>query len=74
MRYKYSYGCSGYKAGCKFRINMSICSRTVSVNHARQLLEKGSTDKIKGFTSKAGKSFDAVLKLEGDRCVFYFNS
>ncbi|MBQ8848817.1 MAG: topoisomerase C-terminal repeat-containing protein [Clostridia bacterium] len=74
IRYKYNYGCSGYKEGCKFRIYMTICNRTISLNHAKQLLQNGRTDKIKGFKSKTGKDFDAVIKLDGDRCVFDFNS
>ena len=48
-RYKFNYGCSGYKEGCNFRINMSICGRTVSVNHAKQLINDGRTSKIEGF-------------------------
>ena len=72
IRYKYNYGCSGYKEGCGFRINMSICGRTISVNNAKQLLDTGKTDVLRGFVSKSGKSFDAALKLEGDKCVFDF--
>ena len=74
FRGKYNYGCSGYKEGCKFRIYMSMCNRTISIKYARQLLEEGRTEKITGFKSKAGKSFDAVLKLDGDKCVFDFGS
>ena len=74
MRYKYNYGCSGYKEGCSLRIGMSICGRTVSINHAKQLLNEGHTDKIKGFISKNGKSFDAILKLENGKCVFDFSN
>ncbi len=73
-RYKHSYGCSGYKNGCKFSLNLSICGRTISVSNAKQLLETGSTSKIKGFVSKKGTTFDATLKLSGDRCVFAFDS
>ncbi|MBE6547039.1 MAG: DNA topoisomerase III [Ruminococcaceae bacterium] len=72
-RYKISYGCSGYKNGCKFHIGLQICQRTISIGNARRLLESGSTSKIKGFISKNGKSFDAVLRLSGDGCVFDFS-
>lgn len=71
-RYRVSYGCSGYKNGCKFSLNTYICGRAISVSNAKQLLETGSTSKIKGFISKNGKSFDAVLRREGARCVFDF--
>lgn len=73
-RFKFNYGCSGYKEGCGFKIGLSICGRNISVNHAKQLLTEGRTAKIQGFTSKNGKSFDAVLKLEDGRCVFDFNN
>ena len=72
IRGRYNYGCCGYKEGCKFKIYMSMCGRTISINHARQLLERGRTDTIKGFISKKGKNFDAALKIDGDRCVFDF--
>ncbi len=71
-RYKFNYGCSGYKNGCKFHVSLSICQRTISIGNARRLLETGSTSKIKGFVSKNGKKFDAVLKLSGDSCAFDF--
>ncbi len=73
-RYKFNYGCSGYKDGCKFRIYMSMSGRVISINHARQLLEKGRTETIKGFVSKAGKPFDASLKIDGDKCAFDFSN
>ena len=72
LRYKYNYGCSGYKDGCKFRIYMSMSGRTISASQAKLLLEKGRTQLISGFISKSGKSFDAIVKLDGDRCVFDF--
>ena len=37
------------------------------------LLEEGKTSKIRGFTSKNGKNFDAVLKISDGRCVFDFD-
>lgn len=72
-RYKVSYGCSNYKNGCRFSLSLYICGRAVSVRNARQLLETGSTSKIKGFVSKNGKLFDAALIRSGERCVFDFS-
>ena len=69
---KYGYGCLGYKEGCKFRINSFICKRTVSLSNAKLLLESGKTAEIQGFISKAGKPFNARLKLDGDKIVFDF--
>ncbi len=70
---KYSYGCRGYKEGCTFKISLSLCKRTVSISNARLLLESGRSSRIQGFVSKAGKSFDAVLKLEQGRVEFDFD-
>ena len=72
IRGRYGYGCEGYKEGCKFRISIEICKRTIPLSAAKALLESGKTQKLSGFISKAGKSFDAALKLEGDKVVFDF--
>ena len=69
---KYGYGCLGYKEGCKFRIGSFICKRSISLSNARLLLESGKTSEIQGFISKAGKPFNARLKLDGDKVVFDF--
>lgn len=72
-RYKYGYGCSNYKNGCKLNIWLSRCGRVISVRNVAMLLETGRTSVIRGFVSpKSGKSFDAALKLEGDGCTFDF--
>ena len=72
-RGKYGYGCMGYKEGCKFKINMSICNRTISKRNAQLLLESGKTSLIKGFISKKnGKAFDSYLSLKDGNIVFEF--
>lgn len=74
IRTKFGYGCSGYRDGCKFSINKSICKRVISVSNVKMLLATGKTSKIQGFVSKNGKSFDAVLKLEeSGKISFDFN-
>lgn len=74
VRGKFSYGCSGYKEGCGFRVNLSICGRVISVGNMRLLLQNGRTSKIKGFISKkTGKPFDATLCLKDGRAVFDFS-
>ncbi len=73
-RDRYGYGCSGYKNGCKLHIGSYICGRAISVKNVSLMLERGYTSKIKGFVSpKTGKSFDSVLKMDGERCVFDFS-
>ena len=71
---RYSYGCSGYKAGCKFRVNLVIAKRVISVSNVKLLLETGRSGLIKGFVSKNGTPFDAYLKLDKDKTVFEFDN
>ena len=67
------YGCSGYKDGCKFSVNISICGRVISVAHLKELTEQGKTSVIQGFVSpRTGKTFEASLKLENGKAVFDF--
>ena len=74
IRTKFGYGCTGYKDGCKFTVNKSICKRVISLTNVKMLLATGKTSKIQGFVSKNGKSFDAVLKLdENGKIIFDFN-
>ena len=74
IRTKFGYGCSGYRDGCKFTINKSICKRVISLSNVKMLLATGKTSKIQGFVSKNGKSFDAILKLDNEgKVVFDFN-
>ncbi len=72
IRGKYGYGCRGYKDGCKFKIGGVICKRVISLSNAKMLLETGRTACIKGFISKSGNKFDAVLRLDGAKVVFDF--
>ncbi len=73
IRGTYSYGCTGYREGCKFSVNLQICGRTVSASNMKLLLSEGRTAKINGFISKkTGKTFSARLKLEDGKAVFDF--
>jgi DNA topoisomerase-3 len=67
----WGWGCSGYKEGCKFSVG-SIAGKKLTDSQVKQLVEKGKTTEIKGFTSKAGKKFSAKLKLEDGRISFDF--
>ena len=73
-RDKFGYGCSNYRSGCKFHLGAYICNRAISKSNAELLLQSGRTSVIRGFVSpRSGKSFDAALKVDGERCVFDFN-
>ena len=62
----FGFGCANYKAdksGCNFNIG-EIAGVTPTEEQVKALFENGHTDTIKGFKSKAGKKFDAALRLE----------
>jgi DNA topoisomerase-3 len=67
-----SYGCSGWRGGCKFAIWKTVAGKKLGIRTAQALLRKGKSPVLKGFTSKAGKPFDARLKLEGGAVRFDF--
>lgn len=66
------YSCSEYQSGCKFSISKTIASKKVTQKNIIDLLEKSETSKIKGFKSKAGKPFDAMLVIEKGKVGFKF--
>lgn len=55
--------CSDWKNGCQFKIWKTVAQKKLTDTHIKQLLEKGKTTEIKGFTSSKGTNFDAMLKL-----------
>lgn len=63
----FGYGCANYKkdkSGCNFNIG-EIAGLIVPEEQVKLLLgEKRHTEVIKGFKSKSGKRFNAMLKLE----------
>ena len=64
----FGYGCSNYKkdkSGCNFNVG-EIAGLSLSEEQVKKLLDEGCTDTIRGFKSKAGKKFDACLKLAKD--------
>ena len=67
-----SYGCSGWKQGCKFAIWKTIAGKKISLRTAQALLKRGQSPLIRGFQSKAGNAFEARLKLDGGEVRFDF--
>lgn len=68
-----SYGCNGWRDGCKFAIWKTIAGKQVSMRTALALLRKGKSPRLMGFKSKAGKPFEARLRLEGGVVRFDFD-
>ena len=68
-----AYGCSRYREGCRLTIWKTVAGRKLTKQQVGQLLREGRTERIEGFTSKAGKPFAARLKLgEGFKVEFDF--
>ena len=68
-----AYGCSRYRDGCRLTIWKKVAGRKLTKQQVGQLLREGRTERIEGFTSKAGKPFAARLKLgEGFKVEFDF--
>lgn len=65
-------GCSEYRNGCKFSINKEIAKKKLTEKQLTDLITKGSTGIIKGFTSKVGKKFDAKLVISEGKISFKF--
>lgn len=65
------YACTG----CNLKIWKTVASKALTDNQVSTLLKNGKSGVIKGFTSKAGKKFDAMLKLEKDgKLAFEFEA
>ncbi|MBO5908229.1 MAG: topoisomerase C-terminal repeat-containing protein, partial [Clostridia bacterium] len=73
IRGRVGYGCMGYKDGCEFRINLTICKKTLPIHEVRRMLATGKTAKMNGFVSKTGKIFSAALTVKDGKVVFDFS-
>ena len=59
---------------CNLTVWKNIAQKDIPKEELFRLLTTSKTDVIKGFTSKAGKKFDAALELDVDGVSFYFPS
>ena len=58
---------------CGWTLFRTVAGKSLTDEQVTQLAVNGATDIIKGFTSKAGKRFEASLSLDGDfKTVFVF--
>lgn len=66
------FGCARFREGCTFTVNTTVAGKKLSEANIRELVRKGRTKVIKGFKSKAGKTFDAMLVLRDGKTEFEF--
>jgi DNA topoisomerase-3 len=57
------YSCESGKNGCGFVIWKKIAGKSIGLPLAKVLLSKGRSKVLKGFKSKAGKPFEAMLVI-----------
>ncbi|MDN3365501.1 DNA topoisomerase III [Priestia megaterium] len=59
------YGCNNYSEGCKASLPKQFAGKNLSENMVKLLLEKGKTNKLKGFKKKdKSGTFDAPLRVD----------
>ena len=67
-----SFYCENWR-NCGFSVWKVICGKKVTATMIKEILEIGYTKKMKGFKSKAGKSFEASLILDNDKVKLKFD-
>ena len=65
MKGKTAIGCSNYK-GCGFKIPFSLYGKKLTEKQIYDLITKGKTSKLKGFTEHPEKVSEGVLRLNDD--------
>ena len=74
MKGKFGWYCSAKKTGtCSFSIPAEVAHKKLTDSNVKDLLSIGKTKMIKGFKSKAGKSFDARLQIKDGKVEFLFD-
>ena len=70
---KKAYGCSNWRNGCKFVVWKTIAQKEISPDIVHTLLTAQVTETLAGFISKAGKPFEAKLKVVAGEVKFDFS-
>ncbi len=68
-----AYSCSRWRDGCGLTIWKTIAGKRITAAMAKKLIRDGQTTTLKGFKSKAGKRFEAKLKLNDGKAEFDFS-
>lgn len=67
-----SFYCENWR-NCGFSVWKIICGKKITASMMKEILEVGYTKKMKGFKSKAGKSFEASLILDNNKVKLKFD-
>ena len=60
--------------GCQFKLYPEIAGKMLTLGQIEALLTKGKTGVLKGFKTKAGKPFEAALKLNHEAKVEFVSN
>ena len=71
---KFSYMCDSTKGGCGLKINKEIAGKKLPESAIKALCAGKDTSPIKGFKSKEGKSFEAMLTIDKESKSVKFKS
>lgn len=64
-----------YECACGFKVGHTVAKVALTEDVMQELLQTGKTkEKVTGFLSKTGNTFDACLKFEDDRISFDFDN
>ena len=63
---KKSYYCSRYREGCQFVLWATIASKKLEHDQVMKIVKDKRSDLIKGFISKKGQPFNAIIELDKD--------
>lgn len=63
LKGKAAYGCSAYREGCSFKVDFEFAGKKLSDSQLVQLIKKGKTPVIKGFTIE-GKKVNGMVILD----------
>ena len=61
------------RCNCGFVVWRTIAGKKLSESQIKKLITSGSTEKISGFKSKAGKDFSAKIVLKDGKTAFDFS-
>ncbi len=60
-----AWGCNRYKEGCHFVVNFTQHGKKITDNQFKQLMQKGTTGKIKGFQANGNKTDGKLVLKDG---------
>jgi len=69
LKGKTAYGCSAYKDGCSFKVEFECAGKKLSDSQLMQLIKKGKTPVIKGFTLDGKKVNGSIMLNDSFRMV-----